>query len=462
MQRQESECPESIRLVMGDFNHCRLSKVLPQYRQYVNCKTCGDATLDLCFGNIPRAYRSRPMPSLGRSAHNLVHLLPLYRQRLKTSKPSIRQVKVWSQDAIETLDACFLCTNWDTLLKGASLDENVDVVTSYIAFCINMIVPSKQEVGDILRQRHQAFQEGNKEEVKRLQKEVKKTVLANKRRFKEKVESNMASSNSRQVWSSLQTMTGYKPGKKGLDADDLQQLSRDLNTFYGRFDNTDFSAERESTLEKLNGRDDNQEVLTNEEVSQRFRQVNPRSACGPDELPGVVQKHCHDSLATVFRLLFQHSLDSGYIPLIWKASTIIPIPKKPSPSTLNDYRPVALTSIPFKCLERIVLRRLLGATRPFQDPLQFAYSPNRSTEDAINTVVHTVLHHLERPGTYARLLFLDFSSAFNTIQPHLMMRKQMVMDVNPRIIRWLCSFFTDRPQRVMIKTPTLTVTSGEI
>ncbi|KAL8591097.1 hypothetical protein ACOMHN_058750 [Nucella lapillus] len=139
-----------------------------------------------------------------------------------------------------------------------------------------------------------------------------------------------------------------------------------------------------------------------------------------------------------------------------------PSPKKPSPSTLNDYRPVALTSIPFKCLERIVLRRLLGATRPFQDPLQFAYSPNRSTEDAINTVVHTVLHHLERPGTYARLLFLDFSSAFNTIQPHLMMRKLMVMDVNPRIIRWLCSFFTDRPQRVMIKTPTSTVTSGEI
>ncbi|KAL8596932.1 hypothetical protein ACOMHN_062302 [Nucella lapillus] len=223
------------------------------------------------------------MPSLGRSAHNLVHLLPLYRQRLKTSKPSIRQVKVWSQDAIETLDACFLCTNWDTLLEGASLDENVDVVTSYIAFCINMIVPSKQvrsfsnnkpwvtkEVGDILRQRQQAFQEGNKEEVKRLQKEVKKTVLANKRRFKEKVESNMASSNSRQVWSGLQTMTGYKPGKKGLDAEDLQQLSRDLNTFYGRFDNTDFFAERESTLEKLNGRDESEEVLTNEKDVYRY------------------------------------------------------------------------------------------------------------------------------------------------------------------------------------------------
>ena len=43
------------------------------------------------------------------------------------------------------------------------------------------------------------------------------------------------------------------------------------------------------------------------------------------------------------------------------------------------------------------------------------------------------------------MLFLDFSAAFNTIQPHLLMRKLMDMDVNPAIIRWLCSFLTDRP-----------------
>ena len=61
---------------------------------------------------------------------------------------------------------------------------------------------------------------------------------------------------------------------------------------------------------------------------------------------------------------------------------------------------------------------------------------------------------------YARLLFLDFSSAFNTIQPHLLMQKLMVMDFNPLVIRWLCSFLTNRPQHVMIRSGDASVTSA--
>jgi hypothetical protein len=344
MQSQETQCPESIRLVLGDFNHCRLNKVLPQYRQYVNCKTCGEATLDLCYGNIPAAYRSRPMPSLGRSVHNLVHLLPLYRQKLKTSKPSIRRVKVWSREATETLNGCFHSTDWDILLEGATLDEQVDVVTAYINFCVDTLVPSKEvrsypnnkpwisrEVGDVLRQRQQAFQEGDEDEVKRLQKEVRRTVQANKRRFKDRVENNLASGRSRQVWSGLQTMTGYRTGRNSLDSADQQTLANDLSTFFGRFDTTDFSTERASALEELGRREDVEEALTDDEVRRCFHQVSLRSACGPDGLPGVVLKHCHDSLAAVFRVLFQRSLDSGHIPPSGNPLPSSPYPRNPPP-----------------------------------------------------------------------------------------------------------------------------------
>ena len=60
------------------------------------------------------------------------------------------------------------------------------------------------------------------------------------------------------------------------------------------------------------------------------------------------------------------------------------------------------------------------------------------------------------------MLFLDFSSAFNTIQPHLLMRKLMVMDTNPVIIRWLCSFLTDRPQRVVVRSSNTLEVSSEV
>jgi hypothetical protein len=43
------------------------------------------------------------------------------------------------------------------------------------------------------------------------------------------------------------------------------------------------------------------------------------------------------------------------------------------------------------------------------DPLQIAYRPNRSTDDAIS------IAHLDKRNTYVRMLFIDYSSAFNTI-----------------------------------------------
>lgn len=62
VMKQESTCPDSIRLVLGDFNACRLSKVLPNYRQYVTCKTCKDSTLDRFTATWPGRIRASPSP----------------------------------------------------------------------------------------------------------------------------------------------------------------------------------------------------------------------------------------------------------------------------------------------------------------------------------------------------------------------------------------------------------------
>ncbi|KAI4887106.1 hypothetical protein NFI96_003143 [Prochilodus magdalenae] len=53
-------------------------------------------------------------------------------------------------------------------------------------------------------------------------------------------------------------------------------------------------------------------------------------------------------------------------------------------------------------------------TIPTVQKHEFAYKANRSTEDAITTALHTALTHLEHQGSYVRMLFVDFSSAFNT------------------------------------------------
>ena len=89
-----------------------------------------------------------------------------------------------------------------------------------------------------------------------------------------------------------------------------------------------------------------------------------------------------------------------------------------------NYRPVALTSVVMKTFERLVLTHLKTFTNHLLDPLQFAYRANRSVDDAVNMGLHFILQHLDSPGTCARILFVDFSSAFNTNTP--VFRKQGV------------------------------------
>ena len=119
-------------------------------------------------------------------------------------------------------------------------------------------------------------------------------------------------------------------------------------------------------------------------------------------------------------------------------------------SQLNDYRPVALTSVVMKVFERLVLTYLKACTGHLRDPLQFAYSANRSVEDAVALGLHHVLQHLEKVRTYARLLFVDFSSAFNTIIPHKLFDKLLTLNVHPSVCHWLLDFLLDRPQVVRV------------
>ncbi len=158
-------------------------------------------------------------------------------------------------------------------------------------------------------------------------------------------------------------------------------------------------------------------------VTRSFKRVNIHKAVGPDVIPGRVLKACAFQLAGVFTDIFNLSLSLSVVPACFKKSTIVPIPKKNKITCLNDWRPVALTPIFSKCFEKLVREHICSVLPASLDPLQFAYRSNRSTDDAIAFTLHTALSHLENKNTYVRMLFVDYSSAFNTIVPATLVAK---------------------------------------
>ncbi len=82
------------------------------------------------------------------------------------------------------------------------------------------------------------------------------------------------------------------------------------------------------------------------------------------------------------------------------------------------------------------------------DPLQFTYHSNRSTDDAVTFTLHTALSHLENKDTYVRMLFVDYSSAFNTIVPATLVAKLQTLGLNRSLCNWILDFLTGRSQVV--------------
>ncbi|KAI4880223.1 hypothetical protein NFI96_024312 [Prochilodus magdalenae] len=130
-------------------------------------------------------------------------------------------------------------------------------------------------------------------------------------------------------------------------------------------------------------------------------------APGPDGIPGRILKVCAHQLAGVFTDFFNLSLSLSAVPACFKLSTIVPVPETARITTLNDWRPVALTSIISKCFEKLVRDFICSSLPATLDPLQFAYRQNRSTDDAIALKLHTALSHLDKKNTYVESITLS-------------------------------------------------------
>ncbi|KAK3509604.1 hypothetical protein QTP70_006797 [Hemibagrus guttatus] len=120
--------------------------------------------------------------------------------------------------------------------------------------------------------------------------------------------------------------------------------------------------------------------------------------------------------------------------------TIVPMLKKSMVSCLNDYRSVTLKHV-MKCFERLVMRHIKTQLPPSLDPMQ--YHPNCSTDNAITTILHLALTHLDNKDTNVRMLFIDFSSAFNTIIPQHLIEKLSLLGQNTSLCKWILDFLTE-------------------
>ena len=111
-------------------------------------------------------------------------------------------------------------------------------------------------------------------------------------------------------------------------------------------------------------------------------------------------------------------------------------------------------SVSMKCFKSLVMAHINTIIPETLDPFQFAYHPNRSTDDAISIALHTTLFHLDKRNTDVRMLFINYSSMFNTIVPSKLINKLRNLGLNTSLCNWNLSFLTGHPQVVRVGSNT--------
>ncbi|XP_078740066.1 interferon-induced very large GTPase 1-like [Lampetra fluviatilis] len=409
--------------------------------------------------------------------HTTVLLTSAYRPLVKVTKPVIKRICVWPEGSSEELQDCFSTTDWNMFKKAATYNNTVDLqeytetVTSYMRKCMEDVTVTRTisiranqkpwltgEVHRLLRARNAAFKAGEEMGLKTARANLSRGIRLAKRQYSRRIADRFNDSrDTRNLWRGMQTITDYKPFPQTCDSS--TSLLNQLKDFFARFE-----ADNSTPAQKTPPPPGDQVLtLSPDSVRRSLRRTNPSKAQGPDNIPGRVLRDCAEELTDVFTDIFNTSLRQVVVPTCLKATTIIPVPKKSSPSCHNDYRPVALTPILMKCFERLVLQHIKSVLPPALDPFQFAYRSNRSTDDAISATLHSALTHLETKYSYVRMLFIDFSSAFNTIIPQQLIHKLDHLGLNTSLCNWLLDFLIGRPQAVRVgsnTSSTITLNTG--
>ena len=445
--------PSSLVVLAGDFNQLQNRDIIEctGFTQLVSQPTRGANILDRIYVSDTQYSTVRVMHSVVRSDHKAIvayadhqpvcgktSVKKTYRRVTPSQHAAFLQYisTIEIEPSLPQIDHTNVQAEFDQFydislgLLNAFYPERSVTVTSRDPDYVTPVIKAK------LRRKNRLMRSGRVEEASAIAVQIGKDITRRSRTCLNKLEGR---ADSKAVWAAVRHVTKQRQQTAKVDGIDAQSL----NQHYASI-STDHQYSRPKY--KLTAGLPDQQPVSEWRVFKFLDTLRP-TATGLDRLPAWFLRLGAPVFSKPLAHLFSSSLATSIVPRQWKAASICPVQKVTAPKEHADFRPISITPVLSRILERLVVRdyiyqALLSPPLPLSISDQFAFRPTGSTTAALISILHTVTHLLET-NPYVIVIALDFSKAFDSVRHATLMEKYAALDLPDNIYNWVADFFSD-------------------
>ena len=444
-----SQYPHATIILAGDFNQLSDTEIVDctGLISIVTQPTRAASYLDRIYVSSPVYSTVRVVKSLVRSDH---HAVVAYVDRPQLTNKTVTQKTYRRISPVQ--HAAFLqyisTVDLDLSQTSCSVQEAFDAFYETATGLLNHFYPEctisvtsrdpayvTPSIKAKLRRKNRLMRAGRVEKANALAAQISKEIT---RRNKKRLCSLNHKTDIKSVWKAVRQVTGAR--RRATEVDGISAES--LNSHYA---STSTDPDYLHPIHKSTCSAEIQHLVSEWTVFRMLDQLQPTST-GLDLLPAWFLKLAAPVFCKPIAHLFNLSISVPSVPQQWKCAWISPIPKLSTPKTHSDYRPISITPILSRIMERLVVRQFLypafltDNTNVLSFSDQFAFRPSGSTTAALIWILHTTTQLLSNHD-YVIIIALDFSKAFDTVRHSALFDKFADLEIPDNVYNWLVEFF---------------------
>lgn len=199
-------------------------------------------------------------------------------------------------------------------------------------------------------------------------------------------------------------------------------------------------------------------------VFKVLKSLKSKTSHGPDGLPNILFKNLANVLCSPLAFIFESSFRSHTLPTCWLHAFITPVFKKGLTSELSNYRPISLTCVCCRIMERVINMELIDylTKNGLITKYQHGFLRKHSTCSNLLESVNDWSLNLKNCAT-TDIIFIDFKKAFDSVSHQKLICKIESYGVQGDLLEWIKAFLKDRTQAVKIDnciSSNIAITSG--